>query len=426
MRPAPLGALLTAAALLVARMGQTPLRAQEAHGAGGARAGAQALLLVTRAAPAFGGRSYTEAYVTQPALMAHLPLLGGRAALTGTLNLEPLTLRRGELNAGIFGEGYVDRRHPHTLLHELIASAGVGWGGARGSLAAGKGFVPFGTDDPMVRPFAKYPVNHHYAQLLERAVAVGALSWRTRVALEAAAFNGDEPEGVYDQPNLRRFGDSWAARLTIHPLPAWAALEAQGSVARVASPENALGGGLDQRKTSVAARYAGARVVALAEWARTDEYSRRLHAFRYESVLAEASGRWRGAELGLRAERTTRPEEQRMADAFRSPRPHDDFSILGLTRWQVLTARLALAPGGSGGPRAEPFAELSRSRATSLTSPSLFVPRDFYGASTLWSLSAGVRLRAGAAHSRMGRYGAASLDAPGGHHHAVSPKCRHA
>jgi hypothetical protein len=39
--------------------------------------------------------------------------------------------------------------------------------------------------------------------------------------------------------------------------------------------------------------------------------------------------------------------------------------------------------------------------------PSFFVPRDFYGDNRMWSISAGVRLRAGALHPRMGRYGAA-------------------
>jgi hypothetical protein len=421
-RPAPLAGVLLVGAVALSLPG--PGRAQEghAHDDGRARLGAQALLLVTHASPAFGGDSYTEAYVTQPAVMAHLPLAGRRLTLVGTLNLEPLTLRRGELNAGIFGEGYVDRRHPHTLLHEAMLVGRVERAGIRGSLAAGKGFVPFGTDDPMVRPFAKYPVNHHYAQLLERAVAVGAVAWGTRLAVEAAAFNGDEPEGGYDLPNLRRFGDSWAGRLTVRPL-SWrgAAVEGQGSVARVTSPENALGGGLDQRKSSAAVRVAGRRVLLLGEWARTDEFSPSgRQAYRYESILGEGTVRWPRAELGLRAERTTRPEEQRMAaDAFRSPRPHDDYSIIGLTRWRVLTARLALSPWAA---RAEPFMELSRSQATALTSPSLFVPRDFYGASRLWSFSAGLRLRAGTLHPRMGRYGAGSLDAPataatpGGHH----------
>ena len=33
------------------------------------------------------------------------------------------------------------------------------------SLSAGKGFAPFGTDDPMSRPIFRYPVNHHLAQI---------------------------------------------------------------------------------------------------------------------------------------------------------------------------------------------------------------------------------------------------------------------
>ena len=39
----------------------------------------------------------------------------------GILNLEGLTLSRGELDLGEWGEGFVDRRHPHTYLHELMA-----------------------------------------------------------------------------------------------------------------------------------------------------------------------------------------------------------------------------------------------------------------------------------------------------------------
>ena len=79
-----------------------------------------------------------------------------------------------------WGEGFIDRRHPHTYLHELMFSfddlLGKVDGAARLSLAAGKGFAPFGTDDPMVRPVLRYPVNHHLAQILERAVAILGVS----------------------------------------------------------------------------------------------------------------------------------------------------------------------------------------------------------------------------------------------------------
>ena len=82
---------------------------------------------------------------------------------------------RGELSTGAFGEGYVDRRHPHTYLHELIASGIGSTGPLAYSASFGRGFVPYGTDDPMMRPFEKYPINHHLSQILERGLAIGAL-----------------------------------------------------------------------------------------------------------------------------------------------------------------------------------------------------------------------------------------------------------
>src|SRR4051812_19396930 len=135
---------------------------------------AQAIPLITSARPTAGSRSLTEAYLSQPIIMAHATWRDGWRAV-GTLNLEGLTLARGELNTGGYGEGYVDRRHPHAYVHELLAgyeTQNDRWGA---SAFAGRGFVPFGSDDPMMRPFVKYPVNHHLAQLLERVVAVGAV-----------------------------------------------------------------------------------------------------------------------------------------------------------------------------------------------------------------------------------------------------------
>src|SRR5512146_32968 len=136
--------------------------------------GGQGILELTRVSPAHSGMSYTEGYLTEPAIMVHARPFGGHLEGTGTLDLEGLTLTRGELTPGAWGEGYVDRRHPHTYVHELMASGVVGsrWAG---SVSAGKGFAPFGTDDPMVRPFVKYPVNHHLSQILERAVVVAGV-----------------------------------------------------------------------------------------------------------------------------------------------------------------------------------------------------------------------------------------------------------
>src|SRR6185436_3843132 len=92
-------------------------------------------------------------------------------------NLEGAVMRRGELTPGIYGEGYIDRRHPHTAIHEAMLIAQRSLGAGRLWFAAGKGIVPFGSDDPMMRPFQKFPVNHHISQILERAVAVATATY---------------------------------------------------------------------------------------------------------------------------------------------------------------------------------------------------------------------------------------------------------
>ena len=375
--------------------------------------GARAIGLATHASPALKGDAMTEAYVTQPIITLDLWAWGGRIRLRGMGNLEGLTLTGGELNAGAWGEGFVDRRHPHTYVHELVGALEVGRGEAAASLTVGKGFAPYGTDDPAARPFVKFPVNHHLAQILERAVAIGAVRYGP-VALEAGLFNGDEPQGPEHMPAVDRFGDSWAARATVWPRPG---LELSASRAWLNSPEDPGGAGLDRLLWSAAARWeaeaGGRRLYALAEWARADELHRGQRRFRFESVLVEASastGRWGAA---LRLERTTRPEEERLADPFRSPRPHADFNIIGQTRWDIATIQLHADAGELAGLRVRPFVEVASSRPTQAVRPSLFVPSEFYGAERLWSFTAGVRVEAGEPHARMGRYGAA--EARGGH-----------
>src|SRR4051794_11898714 len=96
---------------------------------------AQAIPLVTRAQPTAEGQTLTEGALTQPVLML-IGSYGPHLAFNTTLNLEGLTLKRGELNTGALGEGYVDRRHPHTYLHELVASAIAGDPPLRYSLSA--------------------------------------------------------------------------------------------------------------------------------------------------------------------------------------------------------------------------------------------------------------------------------------------------
>jgi len=301
----------------------------------------------------------------------------------------------------------VDRRHPHTYVHELLVTADDLLGSRDGtgalSLTAGKGFAPFGTDDPMMRPPLRYPVNHHLAQILERAVAIAAVR-AGPVRAELGLFNGDEPERPGQWPRVGgRFGDSWAVRLTGEPLEG---IELQGSHARVHSPEHRPGAGTDQSKWSLSALWArpvnGVPVHALVEWARTSEAD---GFFVFHSFLAEGAWSPGRHRLHYRFERTARPEEERVSQ-FRSLRPHLENSILGITRWTVHTLGYGIGLGRVAGVSVQPLAELSLGSITKVGG-GLFQVDELYGRSDFWTLSVGVRLGAGAPMPRMGRYGAA-------------------
>ncbi len=399
------------------------------YGPAQVEAGAQAVGVVTRESPAIHGRDLTEGYLAQPMIMAMARFWTDVLEIKGTIDLEGVTMKRGELNAGILGEGYIDRRHPHTYLHELVITGQRKVGDNGASVTIGKGFAPFGTDDPMARPFEKYPINHHLAQILERAVAIGALRTR-RVVLEAGLFNGDEPEGPGDVPNRARYWDSWSGRLTLIPFPQG---EFQTSYARVRSPENAGGGGLDQHKQSASIRLEDAQHsgYGLLEWARTSDYVGSSPIFSFTSLLAETSARYGVASGALRFERTERPDEARLTNEFKTPLPATDLSITGRSRWTIITARLAavlpLSPL-----TVEPFVEVARIRFSPTLRPSAFDPAQFYGANRIWSVSLGASFKLGMNHMRMGRYGVAmtemrgmkmeGMQMDGMHMHEDSPK----
>ncbi len=362
--------------------------------------------------PVPGDSALAELRIVQPVFMVRGVL--GAWSVRGTVNLEGWTLEDGELAQGTWGEGYMDRRHPHTYAHELMLEWTRPLGAARAGIALGKGFVPFGTDDPMSRPPLRYPVNHHLSQILERAVVLAGAR-AGRFAPEVATFNGDEPEHPSQWPNMERFGDSWSARITWLPLDG---IESQVSVANVASPEHREGAGSEQWKWSASARWErpldGTPVYGLVEWARTSELD---GVFGFSRVLLEGSALFGSHFPYLRLEWTERPEEQRLLDPFRSQRPHLDNSILGITRWSVYTAGYRLA-----GPRWRrlqllPLVELSYARVTEITG-GVFDPASFYGRSWIWSATIGMRLDAVTGH-RMGRYGVLS-DGPAeppGHSH---------
>ncbi len=361
--------------------------------------GAQATPVVTHADPIPGGGTLTELRVVAPTLFGEASLAHGFLTIHAMLDGEGWTMPEGELSIGAWGEGFIDRRHPHTWAHELMASAG----GMHWSISAGKGFAPFGTEDPMSRPAIIYPVNHHFSQILERAVAAGAIRWRA-VTVEGGVFNGDEPEKWNEWPNWDRFGDSWSGRISLR---ATRALELGASWADVKSPEHRQGAGLRHRMLNLSARFDRqvriGELYALAEWDHVDEGG----FFDYYSGLAEGQlTRGRG-RFYLRLERTDRPEELRFSgDDFRGIRPHSENSNNGITRWNVITAGAAGRFGVGRLPvRFEAIAEGAFMHVTSITG--IFDPAVFYGRNDLSSLSVGLRIAAGDSMHRMGRYGAA-------------------
>jgi hypothetical protein len=401
-----LKALRAPALLALALLAPAGAAAQDGRMGPWAHVGGQAIVALERADPVPGDASLTEARVVQPALHLRAGALG-RLRLSSVLNFEGVTIPEGELAPGNWGEGFVDRRHPHTYLHELILAADDLLGGldgaARVSLAAGKGFAPFGTDDPMLRPFVRYPVNHHLAQILERAVAIAAARAGPLVA-EAGLFNGDEPERPGQWPRVRRrFGDSWSARLTATVRPG---LTIQGSHAQVHSPEHRPGAGTDQAKWSVAGRWLGPvgghPFYALVEWARTSEAD---GFFVFHSLLAEGAwnrGRYR---LQYRFERTERPEEERTA-RFRSLRPHLENSILGTTRWTTHTGGYEVTVLERGALNLRPLVEVTYARIAKVGGGVVDVEA-LYGRRDIWSLTLGLRVLTGGPMHRMGRYGGA-------------------
>ena len=396
-------------------LGSPPLQAQQrigfmAHG----------ILAVRRADPAPDRSPDSEAYFTQPTLSVHavLPL---RLAARLTLNLESLTLANGELSPGAWGEGFVDRRHPHTTVHELLLGTddllGTAGSPTQVGMVVGKGFAPFGTDDPMSRPFLSYPVNHHLAQILERAVAIAQVR-HGPVTLEAALFNGDEPERAGQWPLIYndstwRFGDSWSARLTLVPVPA---VELQASAAGVHSPEHRGGAGGAHDKLSTSARWhdetARGERYALVEWARTSELD---GFFVFHSLLAEGMLRRNALQMGYRFERTERPEEERLEDRYRSLRPHLENSILGTLRWSLHTVRLGVDVAGQDRPyRILPFVEVTLGSIAKVGG-GIADPVGIYGTTRVRHLSAGIVLGWQARHHRMGRYGVL-IPSAGTHH----------
>jgi hypothetical protein len=364
---------------------------------------AQAYPMVTAGlGDASSAMARTEPYVTQPALMINLESPASAFVLRSTLNFEGITQPGGELSPGGWGEGFIDRRHPHTLLHELMLSANL-WNAADGalSLSAGKGFAPYGTDDPMSRPVAKYPTNHHLSQILERWTA-NVVYLRGPWSVEAGLFGGAEPEGPYDLSNVRSFGDSWSARVIrrFSGTGTAARWEVSGSYGSVAEAHH--GGKARTALVNGYVRHAAAHrfgtLYGLAEASRSEPEGDEQG---YYALLVEGMAGIRRHRPYLRVEYSTRPEwEREPGDVFRYE--HDDDPV-GATRWLIATAGYGWQL--SGFPVSTmPFVEVQHNRVWSERGG--VDPRALWGANRFWSVSAGVRLFLGSAGPmRMGSYG---------------------
>jgi hypothetical protein len=347
----------------------------------------------------------TELYATQPALMFNIESPHSRVVLRTTLNLEGVTQSDGELTFGAWGEGFIDRRHPHTLLHEAMLSVNV-WQAAGGALSvsAGRGFAPFGTDDPMSRPVMKYPTNHHLSQILERYtvnVAYRNAGW----SIEAGAFDGTEPTGPYDLGNFSTI-NSWSGRLTRRfggsttPAP-W---EVSASYARVAEVHDD-----GERSTHLAnahvrheRQYGFGTVYSLVEASFSEPIDSDEEG--YYAVLGEvrlSRGRHRPY---ARLEVATRPEYEREgptgSDGFF--RYDHDAHPHAATRWVITSigygyeaTRLPYS--------VRPFVELQHNNAANASGA--VAASELFGTTSFFSLTAGARLFIGGGPMRMGSYG---------------------
>jgi hypothetical protein len=352
-----------------------------------------------------------DLYLTQPAIMANLESPGSRVVVRTTLNFEAWTQRDGELTYGGWGEGFIDKRHPHTLLHEAMVSVNA-WDAPGGSfsLSAGKGFAPYGTDDPMGRPAVKYPTNHHLSQILERFTVNAVYLHRSGLSLEAGVFGGSEPEDPYDLSNIESFGNSFSARVTQRlggRHGRFAPWELSASYARVEEEHHDATSVTHLLNAAVRheRRYPFGEVYALLEASRSEV---RGPEEGYYAVLAETrlglgdEGRY---QPYYRIEVATRPEYTRggapgTAGFFRYD--HDHAEPIGATRWLINTLGYGVELGG-GPVSVVPFLELQHSqvrRARGAVSPEALFGRDEF-----WSATAGVRLYFGGGPMRMGSYG---------------------
>ena len=210
----------------------------------------------------------------------------------------------------------------------------------------------------MVRPFLRYPVNHHLAQILERAVR-SRRSRGARSPRRPASSTATSPSGPASGPGSAGGSATPGARGS--RASSFRAGRCRGRTRTSIRPS--IGPARAPTRTSGVSRRggsgpsAGIPVYGLMEWARTSEAD---GFFVFHSVLAE--GAWTAGphRLQYRFERTERPEEERIARLPLAPaasgeldprhRPAGPCTPLGLRGCRPLAAPAACdRPPARGG-----------------------------------------------------------------------------
>ena len=211
-----------------------------------------------------GPRGDDKLYSTSMAMLTGERETGwGRVQLKSMFSLEPAMDARGYPNLFATGETangepLVDRQHPHDLFMELAARVDVNIGEGKSLFLYGGpvGEPALGPSAFMHRGSAAYnpepPITHHWFDSTHITYGVVTAGLMTRrLQIEASAFRGREPDERrwnIETPKL----DSWSARATWTPSPAWAL---QASYGQIEEPESTHPG-QNERRFTASAHYA--------------------------------------------------------------------------------------------------------------------------------------------------------------------------
>ena len=225
------------------------------------RLGANGVAALTAADPVPGGQSLAEVRLVQPAVMVHAGACSDRLRFLGHAQSRGRSrFADGELTPGAWGEGFIDRRHPHTYRPRADPRAddllGRADGATRLSLDRREGVRAVRhrrPDDPAGAPLPGQspPGPDPGAGGGDRGVLrAGLIVSRPACSTATSPSSPDQWPQSSAGSATRGPGDSPACPVR--------GLELQASYAHVHSPEHRPGAGTDQQKWSVSGRWDGA------------------------------------------------------------------------------------------------------------------------------------------------------------------------